>query len=113
MRSDRIYPEPIPIKSSAWKDEAMPTYSPTGVSLTLGLNEFNDPLVSLVFQVGFEEDAIEMVLNEPEVSAVITLTQEGLVRAQVMREMITMFPDKMDEIVATLMFRWTGSIDGA
>ena len=94
----------------------MTIYSPIGVSLTLGLNEVNDPLVSLVFQVANtpeDEDTIEMVLNESETAAVLALVQEGLVRSQVMREMITMFPDKMDEIVATLMFRWTGSIDGA
>jgi hypothetical protein len=34
----------------------------------------------------------------------------GCIRARVIQEMITIYPEKRDEIIKNIMFRWTGTI---
>ena len=35
---------------------------------------------------------------------------EGVIRCRTVIEMITLYPDKRDEIIKNLMFRWTGNL---
>jgi hypothetical protein len=78
-------------------------------NITLGIND--EPLLSLVF-LGDDLEVSEIVLTEVEATAVLNILGEAAVRASMLREMITMFPEQRDSILATLMFRWTGEVDG-
>lgn len=88
-------------------------YFPVGLNIGIALNEIDEPVVSLLFQVPDEEDAIEMVLGMDDLVSCIGSAQEALMRASVLREMLTMFPDQKDQILANVLFRWKGSIDGS
>ena len=89
------------------------TYYPMGLSISIALNEIDEPVVSMLFQVPDDEDVIEMVFDMQEIGAALGLSQEGMIRGNVLREMLTMFPDDKDKILANVMFRWTGMIDGS
>ena len=86
---------------------------PLGVRIGLGLNELGDPMISVDMVLNEDGDAVSYVFTEQGIVGALASIQEGLVRAMVVREMITMFPEQTDQILATVHFHWTGMIDGS
>jgi hypothetical protein len=83
---------------------------PQGLSIALTLDVLDEPLITLVIPVEAVEP-LEILFSEAEVDAAVGLILEGRVRAAVLREMLTMFPEQRDAILANVVFRWTGEVE--
>jgi hypothetical protein len=73
---------------------------------SVALDEENEPLAVFIFNVPDEEDTVEIYLGEMALGALVMAAQEMMMRAAVMREMVSAFPDLREHILATLAVRW-------
>lgn len=91
----------------------MPEYFPSGFGVNVSVGVNYEPLIALVF-IGVDgEEATEITLTEQEGQAIRHLLDITLVRAAVLREVTTAFPEQRQALVETLAFRWSGGdIDG-
>lgn len=86
-----------------------------GASVTLAFFEGQlEPVIILNFHHTDEEGNptpdSQIAIHGDDMEASMPTLIAGVVRARTMAEMLTMYPEKRDEIVANLMFRWTGEI---
>lgn len=81
-----------------------------GANVTLGVN--GEPLVMITF-LGEEGALSQIVLTEVEAQALVSVTQETIFRAALIREMTTMFPEQRQAILETMAFRWAGGTNGS
>ena len=72
--------------------------------------ETPDPVLVITFHVGDEEGApstLRVGMSADELESMIPTMLGAVVRARVITEMTTVYPEKRDEILQNLLFRWT------
>jgi monoamine oxidase len=84
---------------------------PTGFASFVEMGVNGEPLIKLVFMGEAEGSAVIMTMDETAV--VMSVVGETMMRAAVIREMTTIFPEQRDTILENLLFRWSGGPDGA
>jgi len=84
---------------------------PSGFAAFVEMGVNNEPLIKLVF-IG-DAHATEIILAMDECASVMSVVGETMMRAAVIREMTTIFPEQRDTILENLLFRWSGGPDGS
>lgn len=84
---------------------------PSGFASFVEMGVNDEPLIKMVFLGGEEASAVIMTMDET--AAVMSIVGETMMRAAVIREMTTIFPEQRDTILENLLFRWSGGPDGA
>jgi monoamine oxidase len=83
---------------------------PSGFAAFVEIGVNGEPLVKLVFMG--DDDATAIVLTMDECASIMSVVGETMMRAAVIREMTTIFPEQRDTILENLLFRWSGGPDG-
>jgi len=83
---------------------------PAGFSASIELGVNHEPLIRLVFTG--DDSTSEVILAMDEAQMVMSIVGETMMRAVVIREMTTIFPEQRDTILENLLFRWSGGPDG-
>lgn len=102
---------------------------PRVLSINLGINFFDeaaDPVLVMNFAILEPEDGMEprlsyhagvegqrvvpLAFTAADISAVLPGLIEGVTRINTIVELLTTWPEKRDEIIRNLLFRWGGHI---
>jgi hypothetical protein len=79
---------------------------PSGFAAHIEMGINSEPLIKLTFMG--DGEAVAIVLAMDEVAVMMSIVGESMMRAAVIREMTTIFPEQRDTIMANLLFRWSG-----
>ena len=89
-------------------------FVPKATGINIGITFFEettDPIVVLTYSLA-TGGTIHVGMDGVDLESVIPIIVGAVVRARTITEMITLYPDKRDEIIRNIMFRWTGVIEG-
>jgi len=92
-------------------EEFIPVPLATGANFGISVFEGHvDPVVVLAFPVE-GGNPVQVAMFPDALESLVPLMVAACIRARVVNEMITTFPEQRDDILKNIMFRWTGTIE--
>ena len=86
---------------------------PLATGTNFGISVFEghvDPVVVVSFMVE-NGDPVQVAMLPGDLESLVPLLVSACIRARVVNEMITTFPEQRGEILKNIVFRWTGTIE--
>ena len=68
-----------------------------------------EPVIVLGWQP-FEGEPIQVAISPEDLEAAMMPFLGACIRARVVQEMVTIYPEQREEIIKNIMFRWAGAI---
>ena len=100
-------------------DDDTPHFATPVHGAGVGITVFDvtaDPVIVLTYHLEGEV-TIHLSMTADELEATIPPIIGAVIRARVLTEMITLYPERRDEIIQNILFRWTdgemGESDGS
>lgn len=93
-------------------DETPEEYIAKVIGANIGISFFEgepDPVIVLTFHPVDGQD-VAVAMTPDNLEGLMPQFIGACIRARTVVEMITTYPEKRDEIIQNLMFRWTGTI---
>jgi hypothetical protein len=93
-------------------DDAPDEYIAKVIGCNIGISFFEgelEPVIVLVLHPVEGQD-IQVALAPDHLEGMLPEFIGACIRARVVAEMVTIYPEQRDEIIQNLMFRWTGTI---
>lgn len=92
-----------------------PELVPHAMAASIGITFFPesaDPVIVLTYHLD-DGGVLRIGMSADEMESMIPTQLGAIVRARVITEMITLYPEKRDEILQNILFRWTGELGEA
>lgn len=82
----------------------------TGCNISISFFEGEpEPVIVLTWHP-LDSDDILMAISPENLEAMLPAITGAMIRARVVAEMTTIYPEKREEILQNIMFRWAGQI---
>jgi hypothetical protein len=87
-------------------------FIPRVTGANIGISFFDGELEPVIILTFFPVDGppVNLAISPQDLEGCIPPFMGGCIRARVIQEMVTIYPEKREEILKNIMFRWTGTI---